>query len=181
MTIGDGDEGSGDEGSGVELQALVRTVLDRNVYMVLGTADAAGRPWASPVFYAAGGYRQLYWVSSPDVTHSLNLAERPDVGIVVFDSRAPVHTGHEGAVHMTATVAQVAADELDTDHLVYRTFASRGRTPLAPADLEPPSPYRMYRATVTEHSVLCPRLAGTPCARHGWTYDHRTSVDLPHA
>jgi nitroimidazol reductase NimA-like FMN-containing flavoprotein (pyridoxamine 5'-phosphate oxidase superfamily) len=162
----------------IDLEALVRRVVDDNVYMVLGTADAAGRPWASPVFYAADGHRDLYWISSPEVTHSRNIAVRPDVGIVVFDSRAPVGTGDETAVYMTATAAEVPADALDTAPAVCQAFAERGGRALTAADLTPPAPYRLYRATVSEHSVVCPRQAGTLCAAHGLDYDHRTQVRL---
>ena len=48
-------------------------------------------------------------------------------------------------------------------------LACRGGRELTPADLRSPAPYRLYRATVTEHSVLCPRPAGVPCADHGLT------------
>jgi hypothetical protein len=30
--------------------------------------DAAGRPWVSPVFFAADGYRDLDWISAPQAT-----------------------------------------------------------------------------------------------------------------
>jgi hypothetical protein len=40
-----------------------------------------------------------------------------------------------------------------------------------------PAPYRLYRAGVVEHSMLCPRVSG-PCAAHGLAYDHRTPVVL---
>lgn len=29
-----------------------RAIIDANLYMTLGTADRAGRPWVSPVYYA---------------------------------------------------------------------------------------------------------------------------------
>jgi hypothetical protein len=41
----------------------------------------------------AGAYREFFWVSSPDSTHSRNLAGRPDVSIVIFDSSVPISTG----------------------------------------------------------------------------------------
>jgi hypothetical protein len=31
-------------------------IVDANQYMTLGTADASGRPWVSPVWYAPEGY-----------------------------------------------------------------------------------------------------------------------------
>jgi nitroimidazol reductase NimA-like FMN-containing flavoprotein (pyridoxamine 5'-phosphate oxidase superfamily) len=164
--------------TGADLANVLRAVVDDNVYMVLGTADRAGRPWVSPVFYAADAYRDFYWISSPDVIHSRNLAGRPEVSIVVFDSRAPVGTGGGRAVYMAAIATEVPADDLDEALAIYPGSAERGGRELAPADLSTSAPYRLYRANVTEHSVICPRPAGTPCAEHGLDYDHRTRVHL---
>ncbi|HEY3207651.1 MAG TPA: pyridoxamine 5'-phosphate oxidase family protein [Gaiellaceae bacterium] len=84
----------------VDLEASGRSIVDDNLYMVLATADADGRPWASPVYFASEDYTELYWVSSPEVTHSRNLAARSELSIVVFDSQAPISTGQ--AVYMSA-------------------------------------------------------------------------------
>jgi hypothetical protein len=161
------------------LEDQVRRVIEANVYMVLGTADEGGRPWTAPVFYATEACRDFYWISSPDVTHSANLAVRPEVSIVVFDSRAPAGAGGAHAVYMSATAAEVASAELDRTLALAPSFARRGGADLTAADLRPPAPYRLYRATVTGHSVLCPRSPGEPCAGHGLRHDHRTRVLLP--
>lgn len=161
-----------------DLQDLVRRVVDANAYMVLGTADGSGRPWAAPVFFAADARGDLFWISSPDVTHSRNIASRPEVSIVVYDSRAPVGAGGATAVYMAATAAEVDPAHLDRTLAEMPSFAGRGGRDLAPVDLRPPAPYRLFRATVTEQSVLCPRPAGEPCAEHGLNYDHRTRVPL---
>jgi Pyridoxamine 5'-phosphate oxidase len=76
-----------------DLAAMARAIIDANLYMVLGTADAAGLPWVSPVYYAPAGYRDFIWVSSPDSRHSQNIQARRDVGIVIFDSSVPIDTG----------------------------------------------------------------------------------------
>ena len=62
--------------------------------------DAAGRPWVSPVYFAHAGFAEFFWVSSPDATHSRNIAARPEVGIVVFDSQVAIGTGQ--GVYMPA-------------------------------------------------------------------------------
>jgi Pyridoxamine 5'-phosphate oxidase len=165
--------------SGGDLADIVRKVVDDNVYMVLGTADRVGRPWVSPVFYAADAYRDFYWISSPEVVHSRNLATRPDVSIVVFDSKAPVGAGGARAVYMAATATEVAEGDVDRALAVYPGAAERGGRELDATDLRPPAPYRLYCASVTDYSVVCPRPAGTPCAEHGLGYDHRTRVHLP--
>jgi hypothetical protein len=43
-----------------DLPAIARAILDSNAYLTLATADGAGRPWASPVCYAAAGYAEFY-------------------------------------------------------------------------------------------------------------------------
>jgi hypothetical protein len=42
-----------------ELEAAARTIIDANLYMTLATADEAGRPWASPVYYAPSNYNAV--------------------------------------------------------------------------------------------------------------------------
>ena len=83
----------------MDFDDVARGIIDGNRYMVLGTADEGGRPWVSPVYYAPCGYSELHWVSTPEAQHSRNLAARPDLSIVVFDSQAPVGEG-QGRVHV---------------------------------------------------------------------------------
>jgi hypothetical protein len=161
----------------VNLDAIIQQVIDDNRYMTMATAGADGRPWVSPVFFAADAYRDFYWMSSPEVTHSRNLAVRPQTGIVLFDSRAPVGTGDEGAVYMAATAAQVPDNEIEYGLTVFPGPAERGGGSVAPSGLRAPAPYRLYRATVTEYFVLCPRAAGERCHEHGLAADHRTRVE----
>ena len=71
----------------------VRDIIEASRYLVLATADAAGRPWSTPLYFAHIGFTEFFWVSSPDVTHSRNIAVRPEVGIVVFDSQAAIGAG----------------------------------------------------------------------------------------
>lgn len=158
-----------------DLGAVARAIVDANLYMTLGTADQDGRPWVSPVYYAAAGYMDFYWMSSPAATHSRNLARRPQVSIVIFDSRAPVGTGQ--AVYMSAIAEELAGADLDHGIEVY---PGRPEAVVVTADqLRPPAEYRLYRASVSQHSMLCPRPAGQPCRLHGRAYDHRTQVTLP--
>lgn len=69
-----------------DLGAVARSIIESNRFMTLGTADADGLPWASPVWYAPKDPRELFWVSSPVARHSRNVAARPQVAIVIFDS-----------------------------------------------------------------------------------------------
>jgi nitroimidazol reductase NimA-like FMN-containing flavoprotein (pyridoxamine 5'-phosphate oxidase superfamily) len=85
-----------------DLAAIARSIVDANRFMVLGTADASGRPWVSPVWYALLSYREYVWVSRPGTRHSRNLAARPEVAIAIYDSHRP---GSWTAVY-TAAVAE---------------------------------------------------------------------------
>jgi uncharacterized protein YhbP (UPF0306 family) len=136
-----------------DLSAHFRTVIDANLYMTLGTADETGSPWATPVYFAHTNYREFVWVSKTGARHSRNIAARPQVGIVVFDSHAPISTG--GGVYMAATAEQLLGDDREAALAVFseRTM-SHGGEPFGVADVEPPSEVRLYRAIATEHWVL---------------------------
>jgi hypothetical protein len=160
-----------------DLATPAKAIIDANVYMVLGTADDDGQPWVSPVFYAVNGYTEFYWISSPEVTHSQNLARRPQASIVIFDSRAVVGTGGSRAVYMSGTADQLSGDDIDRGLDVYPGPAERGGRTMTPHELQPPGPYRLYRITVSHHWMLCPRDSGS-CTAHGRNFDHRTIVTL---
>ena len=88
-----------------ELDAMARRVIDANHYMTLGTQEPDGRPRLSPVYYTAARYSDFYWVSSPEARHSRNVAERPEVQIVIFDSTALVGAGQ--AVYLGAAARAI--------------------------------------------------------------------------
>jgi nitroimidazol reductase NimA-like FMN-containing flavoprotein (pyridoxamine 5'-phosphate oxidase superfamily) len=71
-----------------DLAEMARQVVDANHFMTLGTSEPDGRPRLSPVYFTHAGYRDFYWVSSPTAHHSVNLAARPAVAVVIFDSTA---------------------------------------------------------------------------------------------
>jgi Pyridoxamine 5'-phosphate oxidase len=136
-----------------DLSARFRRVIDANLYMTLGTADEVGSPWATPVYFAHTDYREFVWVSKPGARHSLNIAARPQIGIVVFDSHAPISTG--GGVYMAATAEQLLGDDRIA---ALEVFSARGVAHGGEVfdldDVEPPAEIRLYRATASEHWVL---------------------------
>jgi Pyridoxamine 5'-phosphate oxidase len=139
----------------MDLEDVARTIIDRNRYMVLGTADEGGRPWVSPVYYAPSGYSELYWVSSPEAQHSRNLAARPDLSIVVFDSRAPVGEGQ--GVYMSAVAELLTGADLGRGIEIFsRVSVSHGARGWTVEDVQSPAALRLYRARVSEHWVLDP-------------------------
>jgi uncharacterized protein YhbP (UPF0306 family) len=136
--------------------AIAKAIIDANSYLVLGTADEAGRPWASPVWYAHEQYTEFFWVSSPEARHSRNLSTRPEVGIVIFDSRQPAGTG-QGA-YLSAVAAKLAGTDVDRGIGVFsRRSVTEGMREWTLADVQPPARHRLYRATANEHFILGPR------------------------
>ena len=150
-----------------DLGAIARTIIDSNMYMVLGTADESGQPWVSPVYYASTGYTEFFWVSSPEARHSLNIVRRPQVSIVIFNSQTPIGTGQ--GVYMSAVARQLTGIDLDRAIDIYsHTSRGHGGHEWKSQDMQAPALYRLYRAAVSEHWILDP--AGHP--------DHRTSVTV---
>jgi nitroimidazol reductase NimA-like FMN-containing flavoprotein (pyridoxamine 5'-phosphate oxidase superfamily) len=138
-----------------DLDAVARGIIDDNRYMALGTADETGRPWVSPVYYAPDGYRTLYWVSSPERRHSRNVAVRPEVSIVVFNSQVAIGEGQ--AVYMAARAAELTGEELERGIETFSAVSQRhGAKAWTIEDVRPPAALRLYRATVSEHWVLDP-------------------------
>jgi hypothetical protein len=148
-----------------DLGALARTIIDSNMYMVLGTVDESGQPWVTPVYYASARYREFYWVSSPEVRHSRNIAARPQISIVIFDSRVPIGTGQ--GVYMSAIAEELTGADLDRGIDIFsRSSLAHGGHEWKREDVGESTLYRLYRATTSEHWVLDP--VGRP--------DHRTPV-----
>lgn len=132
-----------------DLDALARTTLAGNRFMVLGTVDPSGRPRVSPVWFSLVDYRDAYWLSSPDAHHSRNIQQRPEVSIVVFNSAADPHTGQ--AVYLEATAGQVSDDELaDACTTAFRDVDDE--LSYTPATLRH-EPFVLYRARVTASEI----------------------------
>jgi nitroimidazol reductase NimA-like FMN-containing flavoprotein (pyridoxamine 5'-phosphate oxidase superfamily) len=139
-----------------EREAMAKAIVDANSYLTLGTADAVGTPWASPVWYAHASYREYFWVSRPGARHSQNIAVRPEVGIVIFDSTVPIGTGK--AVYMAAFAEEVSDDDevaRGIEVFSERSLAQGGRA-WTPEDVGPSGRVRLYRARASEQFVLSP-------------------------
>jgi uncharacterized protein YhbP (UPF0306 family) len=132
---------------------LARRLIDENAYMTLGTADAARRPWASPVFYAADADTTFLWVSSPDAQHSRNIAERADAGVVIFDSRVAV--GAAQAFYARGRAEQVPDGDIDAAIEIYsRVSRARGAGAWSRRDVCAPARLHLYRLTASARWVL---------------------------
>ena len=130
-----------------------RAVIDSNSYMTLGTADANGSPWVSPVWFAHSEYKEFFWVSSPSARHSQNLASRAELAIVIFDSQVP--PGEATAVYISASAEQVPDAELERGIEIFsRRSGEQGIGPWSREMVTEPAKHRLYRAVASEHFVL---------------------------
>jgi uncharacterized protein YhbP (UPF0306 family) len=125
------------------LGAIARSIIDSNFYMTLGTADQNGRPWASPVYYAHEGYAEFFWVSFPEATHSRNIAARPEVSTVIFDSRTPIGSGQ--GVYVSAVAQELMGADLERGIAIFsRRSESHGAGEWTLEDVRSPARPRLY-------------------------------------
>lgn len=153
-----------------DLDSMARRVIDSNHYMILGTLDPDGQPRLSPVYYTAARYTDFYWISGPATHHSRNIAERPAVKIVIFDSSARV--GDAEAVYLSATARQVGDDELERV-CPEATRTTAGARRFEPDELRGDAPFRLYVARATSCEV---HIAGRHPV-HGRGVDSRQPAD----
>ena len=130
-----------------------RSIIESNSYMTLATADAAGTPWASPVWFAHDRLAEFVWASRPGARHSRNVAARHEVGIVIFDSTVVPGTGT--GVYLEATASEAAPDDIER---VLATFSARslaqGNAPWTADDVTGDAQFRIYAARATTTWVL---------------------------
>ena len=75
-------------GKATSIDEAVRALLAREKTLVLSTASDDGTPIATPLFYYSDANGNLYWLSSRESRHSVNLSVRPRVAVAVFSPAA---------------------------------------------------------------------------------------------
>ena len=134
---------------------LARAVIDAGRYLVLASADADGRPWPTPVWYARTG-REFVWVSWPEARHSINIEVRATVSFVIFETPVPVE-GRTRAVYGEATAAQVSeADRARCLTAYDRRSRAEGLGTWTPDRVTAPANLRLYHAVASRLFVLHP-------------------------
>jgi nitroimidazol reductase NimA-like FMN-containing flavoprotein (pyridoxamine 5'-phosphate oxidase superfamily) len=137
----------------------VNELIKASRYMVLATADAAGVPWASPVWFATEDDQVFYWISDPNARHSRNIAARPEIAIVIFDST--VTPGDAEAVYMEARAEQCGTDGFE---VFARESEAQGLWVTKPEDVVAPAKHRLYRALAGDQTMLGPGDERVPLA-----------------
>ena len=146
---------------------IARDIIEANCYLVLATADAAGRPWSSPVYFAHAGFTEFFWVSSPGAAHSRNIAVRPEVGIAVFDSQVAIGTGQ--GLCMSAIAKLLEEGETSRGIKAFsRRSVAHGGLEWTSEDVRAGTDMRLYHAIADSYWILAKD--GRP--------DHRIPVQL---
>lgn len=133
--------------------------------MTLATADAEGKPWASPVEFACDELLRIYWFSHVDSRHSRNVRANPRVAISIYDStQAPGVYGEAQALYAEGHVEELRmADSDDVSRSLRRWIewrdaarsTARREGPAGGSDDD--TPWRSYRLNVTDFYALDPR------------------------
>lgn len=127
----------------MDLIERARETLQRIANASLATVSRDGLPWNSPVFVAWSPSLAIYWSSHRDSVHSQNIANRPDVFVVVFDSTAPDESGR--AVYVRATAHELR-DEAAIQHALDCLALRRQEKPKHAADFVGTPLRRIYKA-----------------------------------
>jgi nitroimidazol reductase NimA-like FMN-containing flavoprotein (pyridoxamine 5'-phosphate oxidase superfamily) len=129
-----------------------RELISANRYMTLATADASGRPWISPVWFAPDDHGFL-WISRPDARHSRNLLERPELALVIYDSTA--RPAERQALYVEAVAEQLDGERRDAAIARYSEHSvADDLEPLSVDSVSAGGPFRMYRAAATAAFML---------------------------
>jgi Pyridoxamine 5'-phosphate oxidase len=130
-------------------------LIAANRYMSIATADADGVPWVSPVWFAPWGEDRLLWVSDPNARHSRNVAARPQVAIVLFDSTVAV--GDAEALYIEASAEQLEHEKLVAGIAAFSAHSvAGGLAPWTMEDVTAPAKHRLYCGFVRRAWTLGP-------------------------
>ncbi len=124
--------------------AIFKDIVTRVIYATLATASKDGQPWNSPVYAAFDEKYNFYWASWQNNQHSKNIAENPNVFLVIYDSTM-IEGGGKGAYIEATAEAITDMDELEKAMKCY--YERKGKEPRKAEEFMGDFPRRMYKAT----------------------------------
>jgi Pyridoxamine 5'-phosphate oxidase len=160
----------------------VSDIVEASRYLVLATADAVGRPWSSQLYFAHIGFSEFFWVSSPGLTHSRNIAVRPEVGIVVFDSQAPIGAGQGLYMSAVAELLEGGQTAQGIEAFSRRSAAHGGREWTSPAPAygsTGPPPPRTGSSPRTAGPITASPYRSPDCSSRGVMPKYLTCIGNP--
>lgn len=88
---------------------MAREIIENNQYVSLGTTNAKGDPWISPVVYAFDGDWNFYFSSLPDSRHCSNIRENNKTAMAIFDSHQ--NTGEGAGLQIEGVTRELKGQE----------------------------------------------------------------------
>ncbi|MEB3224569.1 MAG: pyridoxamine 5'-phosphate oxidase family protein, partial [Synechococcus sp.] len=151
-----------------EAIALVKDLLETQIYCTLSTCSSAGFPWGSPLLFVWDQDLNLYWSSAIAAQHSQNLVHNHGRAMVTVYDAARIK-----AAFFAGNATELS--ELELLKQVLRLFDQRAKrpTPRQAEDYLGPSPRRMYKFTVQQAWVSGDRLF-----TEGQLIDTKIQLDL---
>jgi hypothetical protein len=150
-----------------------RRLIEATPFLTLATADASGKPWSCPVYFAHDQAFGLYWVSFRQTVHSANIRIRPQVGISILGEPPD----HEGAGVYFDALATELHDPAEVERAIEVRRTRRQDTKFAvtsPGDVLGDAAWRIYRAV----PVAVYRYHDAAEIVHGQHVDVRVKVTL---
>jgi len=145
-----------------------RRTLTTIANAALATVAADGTPWNSAVYVAVDDTLTFFWRSHKTSAHSINLAARPDVSLLVFDSTLPDATGH--GVYISGRAFEIL-ERPAIEHALKCVATRRHESMKSPDDFMAPFVRRAY--------ALVPERIWTNVLREedGHYFDERVELD----
>ena len=150
-----------------------RRLIEATPHLTLATADASGKPWSNPVYFAHDQAFTLYWVSFKQTVHSANIRVRPQVGISIL-GEPPGHAND--GVYFDAVASELhELTEVERAIQVRRTRPQDSKFAVtSPDDVLGDAAWRIYRAV----PVAAYRYHDAAEVVHGQHVDVRVTVTL---
>ncbi|WP_030007628.1 pyridoxamine 5'-phosphate oxidase family protein [Picosynechococcus sp. NKBG042902] len=151
-----------------EAIALVKDLLETQIYCNLSTCSPLGWPWSSPLLFVWDQGLNLYWSSAIAAQHSQNLYQNQGRAMVTVYDASRIK-----AAFFAGTATELTA--LEPLRQVLSQFDQRAKrpTPRQAADYLGASPRRMYQFTAQQVWVSGDRLLS-----QGQLIDTKVQLDL---
>ena len=122
-----------------------KEIISKIIYITIASSSKDGQPWNSPVYSAFDNQYNFYWASWKENQHSKNIAENPNVFIVIYDSTVPQGTG-EG-VYIKAKAYELS-DEEEIKLALATLYTRKNQNPQkrSPKEFRGDYPRRVYKA-----------------------------------
>jgi uncharacterized protein YhbP (UPF0306 family) len=127
-------------------ETKVKSILDAVRYATISTVDGDGLAWAAPVWYVFDDSLNIYWWSSINSQHSINIQNSSNIYVTVFDSTLP--EGEGLGVFIRADAREVGEHELQDAMALYNESTQVFK--MSEKNCTNDAPTRMYVAVPSE-------------------------------